>query len=92
MLMVANKRASLGRSAVHPVLRHSFVRSFFPLRSARWTIGSLSRSFTYLFANPYLPFARSSACAFVCVSGLFSCFSVCPVLCEVHGPKRVLNK
>ena len=37
------------------------------------------------------PFARSSACAFVFVSGSFSGSSVCPVFLAVYGYKHVIN-
>ena len=36
-------------------------------------------------------FAQASVCSFVCVSGLFSCSSVFPVLLAIHGHKRVIN-
>ena len=36
-------------------------------------------------------FAQASVCSFVCVSGMFSYFSVCSVLLAIHGHKRVIN-
>ena len=36
-------------------------------------------------------FAQASVCSFVCVSGLFSCSSVCLVLLAIHGHKHVIN-
>ena len=36
-------------------------------------------------------FAQASVCSLVCVSGLFSCFSVCLVLLAIHGRKHVIT-
>ena len=36
-------------------------------------------------------FAQASVCSFVCVSGLLSCSSVCPVLVAIHGKKHVIK-
>ena len=66
------------------------VRSFSPA-SARWTVRSLTRSFGYSLARSDVSFARDSVCSFVCVSGLFGCSSVCPVLLVIHGHKLVIN-
>ena len=35
--------------------------------------------------------AQASVCSSVCVSGLFSCSSVCLVLLAIHGHKHVIN-
>ena len=35
--------------------------------------------------------AQASVCPFVCVSGLFSCSSVCLVFLAIHGHKLVIN-
>ena len=92
--MTANKRAvhlvdqlfKKFRGFVHSV-SHYFV--FAGKRSVdslivnsviRLSVSSLGFSFT-----------QASVCSFVCVSGLFSCFSVCPVLLAFHGQKHVIN-
>ena len=36
-------------------------------------------------------FAWASVCSFVCVSGLFRCSSICPVLLAFHGHENVIN-
>ena len=81
--MTVNKRAVHSvvqlfisfRGFVHSVFR-SFV--FAGVRSVdRLIINSVIR----LSVRPLrCSFARASACSFVCVSGLFGCSSVCPVL------------
>ena len=80
---------SLSTQSVHLVSRvpslgfHFFV--FTGERSAnRLTVNSVIR-LSVCFSC--YSFARSSARAFVCVSGLFSCSSVCPVLLAIHGHK-----
>ena len=92
--MTVNKRA------VHLVVQlfisfRGFVHSVF-----RSFVFAVECSVDRLFVNSVIrlsvrplgcSFARSSACSFVCVSGLFSCSSVGPVLLSINGHKHVLK-
>ena len=45
-----------------------------------------------LIVNSFIrPCVRQPGCSFVCVSGVFSCSSVCSVLLAIHGHKHVIN-
>ena len=74
------------RGFVHSVFR-SFV--FTGERSVdRLFVNSIIRPSVRTFG---CSFVRASVCSFVCVSGLFSCSSVCPVLFVIHGHKHVIK-
>ena len=83
--MAANKRSV--HSVVRPVL-HWFVHSVFRslLRVSAPTVDRLIvNSFIRLsICSSDCSFAHSSVGEFICVCGLFSCFSVCRVLLATH--------
>ena len=92
--MTANKRA--GHSVIQLFIKfrgfvHSVSRSF---------VFAGERSVDRLNVNSVIrlsvrslgcSFARASVCSFVCVSDLFGCSPVCPVLLAVHGHKHVIK-
>ena len=63
MLMVANKRASLGRSAVHPVLRHSFVHSVFRSFVRSLVLSVAERSVDHLIVVSVIRLSRFVVCS-----------------------------
>ena len=91
---------TINKRAVHSVVQlfisfRGFVHSVF--RSCVFTgERSVDRLFVSSIIRPSVrpfgcSFARASVCSFVCVSGLFSCSSACPVLFAIHGHKHVIK-
>ena len=76
----------LGRSAVHPGLPDWFVQSVF------CSFVHAGLSFGYPFVHSVCSFACFSVCAFVYVSALFGCCSVCPVLLAFYNHKHAISK
>ena len=91
--MLQTKHLSIGRSSVHLVSRVRSVSFLFILSGERsvdhlnviWVI-RLS-----VFVYTVCSFSCSSACAFVCILGLFGCFSVCLFLLAINKHKDVIN-
>ena len=91
--MLQTKHLSIGRSSVHMVSRVRPV-SFLFILSGEPSVDHLNVIWVIrlsVFVHRVCSFSCSSAFAFVCISGLFSCFSICLFLLAINKHKNVIN-
>ena len=94
--MLQTKHLSIGRSSVHLFIWFRKVSSvsFLFILSGERSVDRLIVSWVVRlsgFVHTVCSFSCSSACAFVWVSGLFSCFSVWPFLLAINKHKNVIS-